>query len=123
MRRVRSKNTSVELAVRRMAHNMGYRFRLHRQDLPGRPDLVFPSRKKVIFVHGCFWDAHDCKRGNRMPRSNTNYWGPKLSRNKERDTEHLTQLTADGWGVLVVWECETRDACSLRFRLHDFLVQ
>jgi DNA mismatch endonuclease (patch repair protein) len=91
--------------------------------LPGKPDLVFPGRHKAIFVHGCFWHQHtECQDG-RIPQSNSSYWAPKLSRNKERDTEHLTRLTADGWEVLVVWECETRDDCSLRFRLHDFLVQ
>ena len=123
MRAIRSKDMKPELCVRRTAHAMGYRFRLHRRDLPGKPDLVFPGRHKAIFVNGCFWHQHAGCQDGRVPQSNPSYWGPKLSRNKERDTEHLMRLTADGWGTLVIWECETRDECGLRSRLHDFLDQ
>ena len=89
-----------------MVHAMGYRYRLHRKDLPGKPDLVFASRKKVIFVHGCFWHGHDCKRGDRQPKTNTTYWRNKIARNQQRDTEHGTRLRELGWDVLVLWECK-----------------
>ena len=97
-----------EMAVQRITHALGYRYRLHRKDLPGKPDLVFPSRRKVIFVHGCFWHQHDhpgCPI-TRHPKSNRRYWLPKLERNAARDAEHLVQLEQLGWDVLVVWECE-----------------
>src|SRR5215472_3891233 len=105
MAAVRSKNTAPEMRVRRLAHSMGYRYRLHRRDLPGTPDLVFPSQKKIIFVHGCFWHQHGCP-GSHMPRSNEAYWAPKLERNRTRDAEHLEALKAAGWRCLVLWECE-----------------
>ena len=104
MRAIRSKGMKPELAVRRLVHAMGYRYRLHRHELPGRPDMVFPGRRKVIFVHGCFWHQHpDCKLAHR-PRSNLEYWGPKLHRNQERDSEHRARLAELGWDVLVIWE-------------------
>lgn len=106
MSRVREKNTSPELKVRSLAHRLGFRFRLHRKDLPGTPDLVFPSRKKVIFVHGCFWHGHDCVRGKREPKTNTEYWVKKIRRNIERDAAHQSELKALGWDFLVIWECE-----------------
>lgn len=121
MRAVKDRDTVPELMVRRMVHNMGYRYRLHRKDLPGKPDLVFTSRSKVIFVHGCFWHGHDCKRGARMPKSNIDYWKPKLERNVERDKQHIKALTNDGWDVLIVWECETKDLATLEQRLVSFL--
>ena len=121
MRAIRSKDMKPELCVRRAAHAMGYRFRLHRRDLPGKPDLVFSGLHKAIFVHGCFWHQHTECRDGHYPRSNSNYWEPKLARNKERDTEHLTRLTDDGWGVLTIWECETKDQSHLRSRLQNFL--
>ena len=121
MRAIRSKDMKPELCVRRAAHAMGYRFRLHRGDLPGKPDLVFPGIHKAIFVHGCFWHQHAECRDGRSPRSNSNYWEPKLARNKERDTEHIRRLSADGWDVFTIWECETKDQSNLRSRLHDFL--
>lgn len=123
MRRIASKGMKPELFVRRMAHRLGYRFRLHRADLPGKPDLVFPGRKKVIFVHGCFWHQHDaptCKAAH-TPRSNTEYWGPKLARNVQRDTRAQAQLAAAGWSVLTLWECELRDAAAVERALAAFL--
>lgn len=121
MRAVKSKNTTPELVVRRMLHSLGYRYRLHRNDLPGKPDLVFGSRKKLIFVHGCFWHGHDCKRGNRQPKTNAEYWRRKIGRNRERDSETQSALAAAGWNVLIIWECETKDADVLLSHLVDFL--
>jgi DNA mismatch endonuclease (patch repair protein) len=99
---------------------MGYRFRLHRKELPGKPDLVFGPRRKVIFVHGCFWHSHGCKAAH-IPKTNQAYWGPKLERNNIRDARHIEELEARGWQTLVVWECETRDEESLKKRLTAFL--
>ncbi|HDR14899.1 MAG TPA: DNA mismatch endonuclease Vsr [Desulfobacteraceae bacterium] len=121
MSRVREKNTSPELKVRSLVHRLGFRFRLHRKDLPGKPDLVFPSRKKIIFVHGCFWHGHDCSRGKREPKSNTEYWVEKIRRNTERDSRRQSELKALGWDVLVTWECELKDAETLSERLKSFL--
>lgn len=121
MRAVKSKNTTPELVVRRMLHSLGYRYRLHRNDLPGKPDLVFGSRRKVIFVHGCFWHGHECKRGNRQPKTNAEYWRRKIGRNRERDTETQSALAAAGWNVLTIWECETKHADVLQSQLVDFL--
>lgn len=121
MRAIRSRDMKPELCVRRTAHAMGYRFRIHRRDLPGKPDLVFPGRQKAIFVHGCFWHQHAGCQDGRMPQSNHSYWWSKLTRNKERDTEHLARLTTDGWKVLVVWECETVSEIHLRLILKCFL--
>jgi DNA mismatch endonuclease, patch repair protein len=123
MRRIRSKGMKPELTVRRLLHGLGYRFRLHRRDLPGKPDLVFGPRRKVIFVHGCFWHRHDdpaCLDG-RAPRSNQSYWLPKLARNKQRDIANLSALRAAGWDFLVIWECETRDLKKLSVRVAEFL--
>lgn len=121
MRRIRSKGTKPEMLVRRLAHRLGYRFRLHRKDLPGAPDLAFIARRKVIFVHGCFWHAHDCKRGARIPKTNADYWQPKLNRNVMRDRQHMIELTERGWKALVIWECELRDDATLSKRLRSFL--
>ena len=123
MRRIKSTGMKPEMLVRRLAHGLGYRYRLHRKDLPGKPDLVFGPRKKVIFVHGCFWHGHE-REGcldARRPKSNTGYWNPKLTRNKERDAERIAALEADGWDVLVVWECETTDAKAVQAKLRQFL--
>ncbi|MGH6850732.1 MAG: very short patch repair endonuclease [Methylocella sp.] len=112
-----------ELAVRRLVHCLGYRYRLNRKSLPGKPDLVFGPRRKVIFVHGCFWHGHDepaCLDG-RAPRSNQSYWLPKLARNRERDTANIAALKASAWDVLVIWECETGDIEDLKARLMRFL--
>lgn len=123
MRAIRSKDTAPELAVRRLAHAMGYRFRLYRKDLPGKPDLVFPGRRKVVFVHGCFWHQHPLERcaDGRRPKSNTGYWDEKLARNTARDAGNQTSLKALGWDVLVVWECETAQTEKLRSMLEAFL--
>lgn len=122
MRRVHSTNTKPEMLVRKLLTAMGYRYRLHRKDIPGNPDITFIGRKKVIFVHGCFWHGHDCKRGARIPKANQEYWIQKISRNRERDATHQTQLKAGGWDVLVLWECEMKDMDVLRRRLETFLV-
>ena len=118
---VRSKHTKPEMTVRRMLHARGYRYRLHRSDLPGSPDLTFPSRKKVIFVNGCFWHSHTCKNGQRVPKSNTAYWVPKIDRNVARDAENREALAAQGWSVMTVWECEIRDAPNVLRQLVRFL--
>ena len=123
MRRIKSKDMKPELEVRRLVHRLGYRYRLHRKDLPGRPDLVFGPMKKVIFVHGCFWHGHE-REGcldARRPKSNLHYWNPKLTKNKERDAERIAALQAAGWDVLVIWECETKHDKGLRTRLRHFL--
>lgn len=123
MAAIRSGDTKPEMIVRRMVHELGFRFRLHRKDLPGKPDLVFVSRRKVIFVHGCFWHLHpkaECL-DSRVPKSNQGYWSPKLQRNVERDATHSAELRALGWDVLVVWDCETKDVEQLRGRLERFL--
>jgi DNA mismatch endonuclease, patch repair protein len=121
MRRIKSKDMKPELLIRKLAHGLGYRFRLHRRDLPGKPDLVFPGRKKVILVHGCFWHQHtECREG-RMPGSNKDYWNPKLKRNVERDADNLEKLHESGWQTLTVWECETKNIDALKKRLSKFL--
>lgn len=121
MRQVRDKNTKAELRVRRLIHSMGYRYRLHVKTLPGNPDLVFKSRHKVIFIHGCFWHLHDGCRGNRVPSSRREYWVPKLEGNKKRDLESQSKLQEMGWQVLVIWECELKDIESLAPRINTFL--
>ena len=108
MRAVRSKDTSPELVIRKWLHASGYRYRLHRKDLPGKPDIVFLGRRKIIFVHGCFWHGHDCPRGDRQPKTNSAYWKRKIEGNVARDQTQIQTLGADGWTVLVIWECETK---------------
>jgi len=123
MRRIRSSGTKPEIIVRKLVTGLGYRYRLNRRDLPGKPDLVFAGRKKVIFVHGCFWHQHsnsDC-RIVRVPKSALDYWRPKLERNAMRDADAEWQLRKAGWGVLVLWECEVNDAASLGRKLCEFL--
>ena len=123
MRRIKSKGMKPEMHVRRIAHGLGYRFRLHRSDLPGKPDLVFAGRRKVIFVHGCFWHQHPaegCKAAH-TPRSNTGYWLPKLARNVARDDRVRSELSQAGWAVLTLWECELKDDAALSARLQSFL--
>jgi DNA mismatch endonuclease (patch repair protein) len=121
MRGFKRENTAPEVAVRRLAHQLGYRFRLHRKDLPGKPDIVFASRKKVILVHGCFWHSHGCAL-TRVPKDNQEYWLPKLERNRARDITNLRELQKAGWSCLVLWECEIRAGESkLRARLRRFL--
>lgn len=121
MRRIRKTDTKPELIVRRLAHGLGYRYRLYRRDLPGTPDLVFPRLRKVIFVHGCFWHQHDCPLGRKKPSTNRDYWLPKLARNVERDRSACIRLQSDGWRVLVIWECETRTSSRLAEVLTQFL--
>jgi DNA mismatch endonuclease (patch repair protein) len=120
MRAVKSRDTKPEMIVRRAAHALGYRFRLHRKDLPGSPDLVFPSRKKAIFVHGCFWHGHDCARGARMPKANADYWTAKIGRNVARDARVKGELASLGWETLTIWECELK-AGGIDERLGGFL--
>lgn len=121
MRAVRSRDTTPERIVRRAVTALGYRYRLHKAALPGKPDLVFVSRRKVIFVHGCFWHGHDCKRGAREPKTNEDYWITKVQRNRERDARSLEALGEKGWSALVVWECETRNHDEVNARLALFL--
>ena len=118
---VKSKNTQPEMTVRRITHGMGYRYRLHRKDLPGKPDLVFPSRRKIIFVNGCFWHGHDCPRGARIPVTNRDYWRAKIERNKTRDIKARSALSNAGWDVLTIWECETGESAGLRKTIFKFL--
>lgn len=112
MAAVGTKDTGPELAVRRALHRLGYRFRLHRRDLPGRPDIVFPSRRLVIFVHGCYWHGHGCSNG-RPPKSNESYWGPKIDENRARDARNAAALDSLGWTVRTIWQCELKDAARL----------
>jgi DNA mismatch endonuclease, patch repair protein len=120
MRAIRGKDTKPELEVRSLVHGLGYRFRLHRADLPGKPDLSFPARRKVIFVHGCFWHSHACKSGL-IPNSNRDFWLPKLTQNKVRDARNLNALTQQGWKVLIIWECELKDTRALCLMVKRFL--
>lgn len=121
MARVRSRNSKAELAVRQIAHSLEYRFRLHRRDLPGTPDLVFPRLRKVIFVHGCFWHRHPGCFRTTTPKTRAAYWADKFERNMERDARKEAQLKSLGWSILVVWECETVDRDKLADRLVAFL--
>jgi DNA mismatch endonuclease, patch repair protein len=121
MRAVKSRNTTPELLVRSLAHRMGYRFRLQRDDLPGKPDLVFPCSQKAIFVHGCFWHGHGCARGARVPKDNREYWVKKISGNRARDQKNLEQLARLGWSSLVIWECDLRNEKRTKAQLRRFL--
>jgi DNA mismatch endonuclease (patch repair protein) len=122
MASVRTRNTAAELVVRRVLHAQGFRFRLHRLDLPGKPDIVLPKHRTVVLVHGCFWHAHDCRRGA-LPSSNTAFWSQKRGVNMARDRKQAEQLEALGWRVLVVWECELKDREALAEHLRRFLVR
>ncbi len=124
MAAIRSRDMKPELTVRSLVHSLGYRYRLHARDLPGKPDLVFRLRKKVIFVHGCFWHQHknpSCA-DSRLPKSRLEYWLPKLQRNVERDAETMQCLQQLGWSALVIWECETKNMAELTDRLKSFLL-
>ncbi|MQW06366.1 DNA mismatch endonuclease Vsr [Sinorhizobium meliloti] len=121
MSRISQKNTMPEMKVRKAAHALGFRFRLHRKDLPGKPDVVFPSRKAAIFVHGCFWHQHPGCRKASIPETRKDFWLAKLQRNVHRDVENVEALTTRGWKVLIVWECETRDTDILTGSLLRFL--
>lgn len=116
MSRIGSSNTLPELRVRSMLHRLGYRFRLHRKDLPGKPDIVLPGRGVAILVHGCFWHGHSCKT-EKMPKSRTDYWGPKIETNRERDRRKESELRALGWTVITVWECELKSPDELERKL------
>jgi len=118
---IRAKDTKPELTVRRLIHSMGFRYRLHSNNLPGKPDLVFTRQKKAIFVHGCFWHLHDYCKKARLPKSNLDYWYPKLTGNKTRDLLNQTKLESLGWKILVVWECEVNDLIKLTSKLINFL--
>lgn len=120
MASVGTKDTKPEMALRRALFALGYRYRLHSRHLPGRPDLVFPARKKAIFVHGCFWHGHGCRWG-RLPKSRPEYWEPKIEANKDRDTRSLAGLAALGWSALVVWQCELREIERVIERVEEFL--
>jgi DNA mismatch endonuclease (patch repair protein) len=122
MRQIRGKDTAPELAVRKLCQELGFTgYRIHRKDLPGKPDLAWIGRKLAIFVHGCFWHGHECAEGIRKPKSNQDYWIPKIERNRERDIENIAALKAEGWNVLVIWECEITVRYSFLNRLHNFL--
>lgn len=117
---IRGKDTTPEFCVRRIVHGLGYRYRKHRADLPGRPDLVFAGRRKIIFVHGCFWHRHCCGLG-RMPKSRLKFWREKLEGNRARDRANKQRLRRAGWDVLVLWECQTRDPLAVASRVTEFL--
>jgi DNA mismatch endonuclease (patch repair protein) len=121
MRQVKGRDTSPELKVRRALTRLGARFRLHRKDLPGAPDIVLPGRRLAIFVHGCFWHGHDCARGAREPKANADYWRGKIGRNRARDAENLAKLAALGWRAEVLWECDLKDDVALERRLRALL--
>jgi DNA mismatch endonuclease, patch repair protein len=117
MRRVKGRDTTPEMTVRRALTKLGARYRLHRKDLPGNPDIVMPGRRLALFVHGCFWHGHDCARGARVPKQNRDYWVAKVARNVARDARTTEALTALGWRVETIWECELKDAAALEQRL------
>lgn len=122
MSRVKNKNTRPELLVRSLLHRIGYRFRLHRRDLPGSPDIVLPKHRKAIFVHGCFWHGHDCPKGKR-PKTNREFWEAKLDLNIDRDRQNLEDLKRNGWEALTVWECELKDLEVAQIKLHRFMTR
>ncbi|MES0129729.1 very short patch repair endonuclease [Mesorhizobium sp. M0029] len=117
MRRIGSKNTKIEWAVRRMLFAAGYRYRIHPKDLPGKPDIIFRGRKLAIFIHGCFWHQHRACTISHIPKSRSSYWCEKLERNVRRDAEAYKALKMLGWQVLTIWECETADPQALKGRL------
>ena len=121
MRRVKGRDTGPEMTVRRILTGLGARYRLHRKDLPGNPDVVMPGRRLALFVHGCFWHGHDCPRGARVPKQNRDYWLAKVGRNRARDTASTTALEAAGWRVETIWECQMKDEAALTERLRGVL--
>jgi len=121
MQAVRGTNTAPEMVVRSLLHQMGYRFRLHRKDLPGSPDIVLPKHRKIVLVHGCFWHGHEeCKRA-KLPVNNANTWRMKIEKNQARDQRNITELRHHGWDVLIVWECELKEITQVAERLRDFI--
>ncbi|MGE4263252.1 MAG: very short patch repair endonuclease [Desulfovibrio sp.] len=121
MGRVQHKDTRPEMVVRRLVHSLGYRYRLHQKDLPGKPDITFPGRRKIIFVHGCFWHRHEGCALARMPKSRVDFWNKKLEGNKARDQRNVQRLRDAGWDVLIVWECQLRDTATLQATIVTFL--
>jgi DNA mismatch endonuclease (patch repair protein) len=121
MRAVKSRDTTPERAVRELLRRFAPHYRLHREDIVGNPDIAYIGRKRAIFVHGCFWHGHDCKRGARMPKANADYWSAKIARNRARDIAHQEKLAASGWRALTVWECELKDKETLEKKLRAFL--
>ena len=121
MQAIRGKDSKPEMTIRRLAHSLGYRYRLHVSELPGKPDLVFPSRRKIIQVHGCFWHRHSCRKGRSLPSTRASFWQEKLDRNKARDATDRRRLRKLGWNVLVVWECQVKNADTLMERIVGFL--
>jgi DNA mismatch endonuclease, patch repair protein len=121
MAAIRSKNTKPEIAVRKIAHSMGFRFRLHSDRLPGKPDLVFTRKRKVVLVHGCYWHMHSCKYGRVKPKTNAEFWKSKRELNVVRDKKNVCELERMGWETLVLWECQTKDTTFLRRKLNSFL--
>jgi DNA mismatch endonuclease (patch repair protein) len=123
MRRVKGRDTGPEMIVRRAMTALGARYRLHRKDLPGAPDVVLPGRRLAVFVHGCFWHGHDCTRGARVPKQNRDYWLAKVGRNRARDAAASAALAVAGWRVETLWECELKDAAGLNARLARLLAE
>jgi DNA mismatch endonuclease (patch repair protein) len=123
MRRVKGKDTTPERVVRKALTRLGARYRLHRNDLPGKPDIVMPGRRLALFVHGCFWHGHDCARGSRVPKQNRDYWVGKVTRNRARDVNSREALAALGWQVETIWECDLKDAAALAARLEALLAR
>jgi DNA mismatch endonuclease, patch repair protein len=121
MAQIRSTDTMPERRVRSIVHRLGYRFRLHYTGLPGKPDIVLPRLRKIIFIHGCFWHSHGCCRARRLPQSNQSYWLPKLNKTRKRDQVNKRALRAANWAVLTVWECELQQIVSLTSKLNHFL--
>ena len=121
MSQIRDKNTKPEIVVRKIVHHMGYRFRLHQADLAGKPDIVLPKHRKIIFVHGCFWHIHSCRYGKVKPKTNAKFWESKRQGNVTRDRQNFRQLRKNGWKILVIWECQTKDTDKLKSELKKFL--
>lgn len=121
MARIKAKDSKPEWMVRRLVYRLGYRYRLHAKDLPGKPDLVFRPQKKAIFVHGCYWHGHGCAVGGTGAKSNQTYWGPKIEGNRRRDAAAILALENAGWKTLVIWECETKEAAEVSQRIVSFL--
>lgn len=121
MRAVKSRDTTPERKVRALLRPLAPGYRLHRKDIPGKPDIAWPGRKRALFVHGCFWHGHDCARGERAPKSNADYWQAKIARNRARDKANMTTLAQQGWRALIVWECELKNEAALREKLAAFV--
>lgn len=121
MAAIKGKNTKPEMIVRQLVHSSGYRYRLHRKDLPGKPDLVFPSRRKIIEVYGCYWHMHDCPYGKVVPKTNAEFWQTKRLSNVTRDKRNSEELAKQGWRVLIIWECEVKDKNQLQEHISQFL--